>query len=151
VIGKIKALGVRARGLVNGYRSGLEEKIAAELKAAGIDAAYEAVTLRYEKPAKMHRYTPDFVLPNGIIIETKGRFVTEDRTKHRLIREQYPDLDIRFVFSNPNTKIGKKSATTYGLWCQRLGIPYATKSIPEAWLREPPNERRLQALRDLSE
>ena len=87
---KVKALGVRARGLVNGYRSGLEEKIAAELKAAGIDVGYETVTLRYTKPEKVHKYTPDWVLPNGIIVESKGRFVTEDRTKHRLIREQYP-------------------------------------------------------------
>ena len=151
MFGKVEALGVRARGLVNGYRSGLEDLVGAQLKAAGIDVGYETVTIRYTKPAKGHRYTPDWVLPNGIIIETKGRFVTEDRTKHRLIREQYPHLDIRFVFSNPNTKIGKKSATTYGLWCQRLGILYATKSIPEAWLREPHGERRLQALRDLSE
>ena len=80
-------------------------------------------------------------------MESKGRFVTEDRTKHRLIREQYPHLDIRFVFSNPNTKIGKKSKTTYGLWCQRLGILYATKSIPEAWLREPTTRARTDALK----
>jgi len=72
--------------------------------------------------------------------------VTEDRTKHRLIREQYPHLDIRFVFSNPNTKIGKKSATTYGLWCQRLGIPYATRSIPQAWIDEPPHRARMKTL-----
>ena len=83
-------------------------------------------------------------------MESKGRFVSEDRTKHRLIREQYPHLDIRFVLSNANTKIGKKSVTTYGLWCQRLGILYATKSIPEAWLREPPNERSLKAVTALS-
>ena len=72
--------------------------------------------------------------------------MTEDRTKHRLIREQYPHLDIRFVFSNANTKIGKKSATTYGLWCQRLGILYATRSIPQAWIDELPHRARMKAL-----
>jgi hypothetical protein len=137
----------RARAV--GYRSGLEVKIADELKAEGVEAEYEAVIIHYTKPAKRHRYTPDWVLPNGIIIETKGRFVTEDRTKHRLIREQYPTLDIRFIFSNPNVKIGKKSKTTYGMWCQRLDIPYATRSIPGAWLREPLCERRWQAIREL--
>jgi hypothetical protein len=89
------------------------------------------------------------VLPNGIIIESKGRFISQDRKKHKLIREQHPDLDIRFVFSNPNTTIGKKSKTTYGLWCQRLGILYATASIPEAWLNEHPTVPRKQALQKL--
>ncbi len=33
---------------------------------------YEGYTLRYTVPAKVGRYTPDFLLPNGIVIETKG-------------------------------------------------------------------------------
>ena len=32
-------------------------------------------------------YTPDFVLPNGVIIETKGRFVAADRRKHLEIKK----------------------------------------------------------------
>lgn len=129
-----------------GYRSGLEDKVAAELKAAGVDVAYEAVTIRYTIPERLARYTPDWVLPNGIIVETKGRFVTEDRKKHKLLKEQYPDLDLRIVFSNPNTKIGKKSSTTYAMWCERLGVPFAAKSIPADWLKEPATKARLTAL-----
>lgn len=140
-------MSIEARGRAAGYRSGLEEKVAAELKAAGIKAEYEAVTLKYVVPERGARYTPDFVLPNGIIIETKGRFVTADRTKHRLIHEQHPDLDIRFVFSNPNTKIGKKSKTSYADWCDRLGILFAKASIPVDWLKEKPTPRRVAALR----
>ena len=147
---KARPPSTEARGRVEGYRSGLEEKIAAELKAAGYPVDYEAFKIAYEVPARKARYTPDWVfLHNGIIVESKGRFVTADRTKHRLIREQYPDVDLRFVFSNPNTKIGKKSETTYGMWCQRLGILYATRSIPLAWLQEPPEPRRLAALKKL--
>lgn len=102
------------------YRSGLEERTASWLSSVGVDAAYECPSsvIRYTKPAKASRYTPDFVLPNGIIIETKGIFSTEDRQKHLLIREQFPDLDIRFVFSNPNSRIGKTSSTTYAMWCE---------------------------------
>lgn len=137
----------KARGRAAGYRSGLEEKIAAELKAAHVKAQYEAVTIFYTVPERGARYKPDWVLPNGIVIESKGRFVTADRTKHRLIKEQYPDLDIRFVFSNPNSRIGKKSPTTYALWCERLGIPYAAKSIPDEWLKEPKCAKRLAALK----
>ena len=42
--------------------------------------------IQYEKPATKHKYTPDFVLPNGIIIEAKGIFEREDRQKHLLIK-----------------------------------------------------------------
>lgn len=91
--------------------------------------------VKYTKPAKEARYTADFRLPNGVIIETKGRFVTADRQKHILIKEQRPDLDIRFVFSNPNNRISKKSETTYAKWCEKHGFLYARKSIPEEWLK----------------
>lgn len=137
----------KLRGRVNGYRSGLEDKVAKELASLGIKADYETLTLRYLVPAREARYKPDFVLPNGIIIETKGRFVTADRKKHKLIREQYPDLDVRFVFSNPNSKIGPKSKTTYADWCDHVGIPYAAKSVPLDWLSEPAKPKRTAALK----
>jgi hypothetical protein len=129
-------------GIKHGFRSGLEEKIAAELQEAGIDYRYEAPEdrIEYTRPARKARYTPDFVLPNGIVVETKGRFVTADRQKHLLIKEQFPDIDIRFVFSNPNARISKQSKTTYAMWCEKHGFPYAAKSIPEDWLHEPPKD-----------
>lgn len=129
-----------------GYRSGLEVLNAKLLEEQGVDAKYEAVVLSYTVPERVASYTPDFVLPNGIVIETKGQFVSADRTKHRLIRAQHPNLDIRFVFSVPTARIGKKSATTYALWCERLGIPYAARSIPLSWLKERPTKARLAAL-----
>lgn len=129
----------KERGIREGYRSGLEEQIAAQLETAGVAAKYEDPDSRIEYEVnETRRYTPDFILPNGIIIETKGRFVTADRKKHKLIKEQHPDLDIRFVFSNSRARISKISTTTYGMWCEKLGIPYADKRIPEAWLKEKP-------------
>lgn len=92
--------------------------------------------IKYIKPAKGATYTPDFILPNGIIIEAKGRFITADRQKQLLIKDQFPDLDIRFVFSNPNNKIGKKSSTTYAMWCDKNGFKYAQELIPIDWLKE---------------
>lgn len=139
------------RGIVEGYRSGLEEKIAAELHALGIPVKYEDrdTVIYYTKPVSKHRYLPDFVLPNGIIIETKGRYVTADRKKHLLIKEQHPDLDIRFVFSNSRTRISKQSKTTYAMWCEKNGFKFSDKSIPLDWIKEPPNERSIKALREL--
>lgn len=125
-----------SHGLRHGYRSGLEEKVAAELAEAGVEVEFESMVIQYTKPETSHRYTPDFPLPNGIIIETKGRFTVEDRKKHLLIKKQHPDKDIRFVFSNPNNKITKGSKTTYAMWCEKHGFKYAKRSVPEEWINE---------------
>ena len=132
-------------GLVEGFRSGLEDKNAEVLKANGIPVKYEEYYLTYNKPARLSKYTPDFPLPNGIIVETKGRFVTADRQKHLLIKEQHPDLDIRFVFSNSNSRISKQSKTTYAMWCNKHGFQFADKVIPASWIKEPAYPRRYYA------
>lgn len=118
------------------YRSGLEDKVAEQLRDAEIDADYEKYQISYEIPATSHHYTPDFVLPNGIIIETKGIFDVDDRKKHLLIQAQYPKLDIRFVFSSSKARIYKGSKTTYADWCSKYGFKYADHYIPDKWLRE---------------
>jgi hypothetical protein len=135
-----KKVNVRRRAIQHGYRSGLEETVANQLKSKQVEYQYESKDniVKYTVPAKTHSYLPDFKLHNGIIVETKGRFVLADRKKHELIKQQYPDLDIRIVFTNSNARISKGSKTTYAMWCEKLGIPYADKVIPEAWLNEPP-------------
>ena len=124
-------------GLKYGFRSGLEKKIQEQLNGQRVDYTYEELTLNYVKPSRESKYTPDFVLPNGIIIESKGRFVTADRQKHLLIKEQHPRLDIRFVFSNPKGRISKQSKTTYGMWCEKHGFQYTKLLIPQKWIDEP--------------
>lgn len=119
-----------------GFRSGLEERVAEQLDKAGIEYTYEKLKLNYIKPASKHVYTPDFVLSNGIIVETKGRFLLSDRQKHILVKRNNPTLDIRFVFSNSNARISKASRTTYAEWCIKNGFKYADKTIPEEWLNE---------------
>jgi len=131
-----------AIGIRHGFRSGLEEKIAATLEAlfGPSGFGYESLKIPFIKPQRTHKYTPDFILPNGIIIESKGRFLTADRQKHLLIKEQHPHLDIRFVFSNPRARISKRSKTTYADWCEKHGFLYAHEVIPDAWLHEPAKE-----------
>ncbi len=76
-------------GRALGFRSGLEEKNAAHIeKVLGVPALYETIKIRYAVPMSWHYYTPDFLLPNGVIVETKGRFLPADRAKHLLVREQ---------------------------------------------------------------
>lgn len=134
-----KPLSTAQVGLKYGFRSGLEESIAEDLTSKGVSFSYEELVIPYVKPEKPAKYTPDFVLPNGIIIESKGRFLTEDRQKHLLVKKQHPELDIRFVFSNSRTKISKRSATTYADWAIKNGFLFSDKSIPAEWINEHPS------------
>jgi hypothetical protein len=123
-------------GRVITVKSGLEENIALQLDKAGLPVKYEKEVLKYTKPERVSRYTPDFKLPNGIIIEGKGIFSSADRVKHLLVQEQFPNKDIRFVFTRSATALRKGSPTTYGDWCQKHGFKYADKTIPTNWLKE---------------
>ena len=126
----------RANAIKHGYRSGFEHKVADQLNEAKIDFEYETKVIDYIKPETNHTYTIDFTLPNGILVETKGRWVLEDRKKHLLIKKQHPELDIRIVFQSSKTKIRKGSKTTYAMFCDKHDIPWSEKTIPESWLRE---------------
>jgi len=125
-----------SNGIKHGYRSGLEEKVSKQLEDLGVAYEYEKLKITYEVHEN-RTYTPDFkILANGIIVETKGRFVTADRKKHLLIKKQHPEFDIRFVFSNSNAKLQKKSPTSYADWCDKNNFLYADKLIPQEWLDE---------------
>jgi hypothetical protein len=125
-----------AAGLRGGFRSGLEELNAKHLAALGVAHSFETLMIPYTVPETRRRYTPDFPLPNGVIIETKGKLEPKDRAKHILIKLQHPDLDIRFVFQRPHDKIVKGSMTTYAMWADKHGFKWAVRIIPEAWVRE---------------
>jgi len=114
------------------FRSKLESRVASALKGAGVDYSYESLKLKYLRP---QTYTPDFVLSNGIVLEVKGYFEPSDRTKHLLVRQQNPDVDIRFIFQNGDTTLSRKSKTTYGQWCDDNGFEWcdARSKIPATW------------------
>lgn len=134
----------------NRYRSGLECRIATELNAKKTVYTFEPSDgkIEYTVPESYHKYTPDFVIKTKsgktIIVESKGIWDYADRTKHLLIRQQHPDLDIRFVFTRSKQRIRKGSTTTYGDICEGGGRgafkgvkwTYADKLIPDEWLQE---------------
>lgn len=118
------------------FRSWLEADIAHDLKKRKVEYEYEEDTLIYVIPAIPHRYKPDFRLPNGIIVEAKGRWKSEDRKKMGYVIEQNPHEDIRMLFASDN-KISKNSRTRYSDWCEKRGIKYAIgKQVPEEWINE---------------
>ena len=136
----------RRNAIKHGYRSGLEHKLSIYLKENKFKFSYESIKIEWEDLA-YRTYTPDFVLDNGLIIETKGRFLASDRRKHLAIQKQHPKLDIRFVFSNSKTKIGKKSKTTYAKWCELKGFKYhcvysTGKLLPDDWVKEVLNQQK---------
>jgi predicted nuclease of restriction endonuclease-like RecB superfamily len=132
------------------FKSGLENETELDLQERGISFEYEPSwgKIQYTVPAKEHTYTPDFYITTKsgkqIIVETKGLWDAQDREKHRLIKEQHPELDIRFVFSRSKAKIRKNSKTTYADICEGRGRKpfkgltwlYADKKIPQEWLEE---------------
>lgn len=140
-----KGLSQQSVGMKYGFRSGLEVDTAADLEDRGVPFTYEEDKIEFIRPLRSSKYTPDFIIrtrPDGtprttpLIIETKGRFLTDDRQKHLLIKRQHPDLDIRFVFNNPNAKISKGSSSTYGSWCTKYGFLFAKGRIPQEWILE---------------
>ena len=137
--------------LAHGFRSGLEERISRQIEAAGVPVRFEEDKIKYIWPERSSTYTPDFTFnkKDGVFwVETKGRWTVEDRQKHLLIKEQHPDYDIRFVFSNQNAKLYKGSPTSYAQFCEKHGFQYAHKHIPDSWLEEARNDNEPPAAQE---
>ena len=86
------------------FRSGLEEKVADLLCNLGVKYEYETEKVPYTIP---HLYTPDFFLPNGIVLECKGYWDAEDRRKIKAVKQQHPEIDLRMVFNDGGKQILK--------------------------------------------
>lgn len=125
----------RRRGTSSPWRSGLEEKVAENLTSRGVRFSFESDKVSYVQPAKERTYTPDFKLPNGVFIETKGYFDSADRQKMKWVKEQHPELDIRLLFGNANNRINKGSPTRYRDWADKYGYKWAEKVVPEEWIK----------------
>jgi hypothetical protein len=147
-----KPFSVRTAALKAGWRSGLEEQIAKEFAAQGCEVRYEEFFIPWMPEPKLSKYTPDFFLiSNGIVVETKGRWVTADRKKIKTVIKQHPDLDLRLVFSNAHARISKQSKTTYAAYCETLGLPWAHRHVPVSWMTEAVNKKSLAAVKRLME
>lgn len=125
-----------ANGIKHGYRSGLERKIQSAIEEMDLEPNYEATRLEYIIPETRHTYTPDFHLSPHIMIETKGRWTVEDRLKMLYLKEQHPEISFRMVFQNAKQKIKKGSKTSYADYCDKHGLLWAEKLIPEEWYDE---------------
>ena len=116
----------------NKFRSDLEGQVADQLDKQCVKYRFEPHWIRYQIEKK---YKPDFLLPNGILIEVKGWFKFDDQRKHKLIKSQYTELDIRFVFQKINNKV-QGGMFTNKEWCEKYDFKFAESIVPNSWIHE---------------
>ena len=117
------------------FRSGFERQIARQLDRNRMPYEYEKH--KFDYVLKTKRYTPDFfITKGGFFVEVKGRLSTADRVKSLCVKNQHPNIDLRFVFLKAGNQISKDSRTTYGTWADKHSFKWAEGAIPKAWLKE---------------
>lgn len=115
-------------------RSKLEEKFAEFLDEYEIIYDYEVTKIPYIVPESKHTYTVDWTLGNGMLIETKGYLSDHaERQKYILLKQQHPNLDLRFVFANPNKLCGGMK-TTHAQWATKHGFKWCSVTDHEQLL-----------------
>lgn len=125
---------------------------------------YEPITLGYQSSivkgactacgaagravVQRRTYTPDLVLPNGIVVEIKGKFDASKRNLMRQLVRCNPDVDIRFIFMRDNRFGAAKNRKRYSDWARALGVTCVevpvdrktkqiiTDNFPVSWWKE---------------
>lgn len=116
-----------------GFRSGFERTLDLQLKSLGVKYAYESTKIPYILKGL---YTPDFYLiDQDIYLELKGVLTVEDRRKMRAVKDQNPEIDVRFVFMDADKKVAH-AKSTHAEWAIRNGFLWANKEVPQSWLDE---------------
>ena len=120
-------------------RSKLEENFEYLLNDLQVQYKYEDTKLTYSVPESKHTYLIDWALPNNIYVETKGYLSDhQERTKYLLIQQQYPELDLRFVFGDCNKLCGG-TKYSHGTWASKHGFLYCgikDMEIIKQWVQE---------------
>lgn len=136
-------------------RSNFEKAVALYLKRHRVSFDYEPYNVGYysriasgscatcgsKDVHKRRNYRPDFVLANGIYLESKGRLTSAERTKileilntsQLITRDNY-----RLLFMG-DKRINKNSDTRYSDWAAKNGIVFHVSpkgEVPKQWLKK---------------
>lgn len=107
------------------FLSKFEKSLAETLDKSKMHWQYEPMSVDWQPPVST--YTPDFVvtMPDGTAqyVEVKGFLDVGSRIKMLCVKEQYPDLDIAFLFMRGNNRLTKaKNSLTYTEWAKKNGF-----------------------------
>ena len=120
-------------------RSKLEYKFEDILKEYKIEYGYEITKIPYTIPESKHNYVVDWTLLNGLLVETKGWLEDhKERQKYILLKQQHPDLDLRFVFANPQKLCGG-TKMMHSQWAEKNGFRWCSINDTEqilSWIKE---------------
>jgi len=138
---------MKTKGTPHPFRSNFERVCASELMLMGIEYEYEPFDLEYFSKVrggecndcgghdveKVRWYCPDFWVPDHqTVIEAKGKFTSENRTKMLDVIKAHPEIDFRMWFMYDN-KLTKKSTVRYSDWCKTHGITYHVGKEAPPW------------------
>ncbi len=126
-------------------RSNFETKVGKDLERRGIGFKYEDKQFTYDiKPYnascrscgssevyEQRKYTPDFFLGSGVIVEAKGQWTSKERKLLVSVLKKH-DVDIRMLFMRDNW-LTKRHKQRYSEWCDKRGIKWAVGSVPDEW------------------
>jgi len=120
-------------------RSLLEHKFESILKEYDVLYEYEITKIPYIVPESSHKYTVDWTLQSGILLETKGYLADyQERLKYQLIKLQHPTIDLRFVFQDPNKLCGG-TKMKHSTWADKQGFKWCSIKDTEqlaSWFKE---------------
>lgn len=112
------------------FKSGFERTVAADLNSRQIKFEYEALVLPYTLHGEYH---PDLSFPNGLVVELKGVLDKASKRKYVAVKQQHPEINLKFVFMDSKKKVpGTKQ--THGDWARKNGFEFADGRIPDEWL-----------------
>jgi hypothetical protein len=117
------------------FRSKFEETIWDAAKRSRKSLIHEPHFIPYTIKGN---YLPDFILPNGIIIEAKGYLDAGSCRKMLAVKASNPALDIRFVFQNANGKRNKRAKLRNWEWAEKHNFPWSEGTIPADWWKHKP-------------
>ena len=113
-----------------GPRNAFERRVDAEFKRLGAGARYESLQIPYNID---YVYNPDWILPNGTVVEGKGRLTPDEKRKMIAVKRCNPHLKIVFVFYDAHKKISGTKQTHAG-WAEKNGFGWSHELPLEEWI-----------------
>lgn len=99
-----------------------------------INCSFLKYKLHYLTDNGIKVYSPHFKFDNDIYVDVIVKTTLEEMGKYLRIREQFPLMDIRFVFQDSKIKFNKNEKMSYGNWCVTNGFIYHSGFVPDSWI-----------------